>query len=90
MKKLADTISECGYIFGIHDQYRDYCYDAPDFSFDNAVENADRSHPYCSIWYGGPHTYLCSSVARDYVRRNYDTFGELGINIGSAYLDQCR
>ena len=24
MKKLADTMHECGYMFGIHDQYRDY------------------------------------------------------------------
>ena len=24
MKSLADAMHECGYLFGIHDQYRDY------------------------------------------------------------------
>ncbi len=87
MRCLAETVQNCGYLFGIHDQYRDYYYDAPDFSFDNAVLNADGSHPYCSIWYGGPHTYLCSSAARDYVRRNYTAFDQLGIKIDGSYLD---
>ena len=28
MKELCDTIHECGYVFGIHDQYRDYYFRA--------------------------------------------------------------
>lgn len=87
MRELADTTTGCGYIFGIHDQYRDYYYDAPSFSFDNAVMYADGSHPFCSIWYGGKHSFLCSSVARDYVRRNYAMFEEMGIGIEASYLD---
>ena len=87
MRELADAVTGSGYIFGIHDQYRDYYYDAPSFSFDNAVMNADGSHPFCSVWYGGKHTWLCSSVARDYVRRNYAMFEELGIGVEAAYLD---
>ena len=31
MKSLADTIHDCGYLFGIHDQYRDYYMSAPSF-----------------------------------------------------------
>ncbi|MGN1345561.1 MAG: DUF5696 domain-containing protein [Eubacteriales bacterium] len=87
MRELADTTTGCGYLFGIHDQYRDYYYDAPSFSFDNAVTYADGSHPFCSVWYGGKHSWLCSSVARDYVRRNYETFENLGIGVEAAYLD---
>ena len=87
MRELAKTTSALGYIFGIHDQYRDYYYDAPDFSFENAVTEADGGHPYCAIWPGGKHTYLCSSVARDYVRRNYAMFEELDIPIEGSYLD---
>ncbi|GHV12836.1 hypothetical protein FACS1894219_06530 [Clostridia bacterium] len=60
---------------------------AEDFSFDSAIENADGTHPYCSIWYGGKHTFLCAGVARDYVKRNYERFKELGIKIEGAYLD---
>lgn len=87
MRELAKTASSLGYIFGIHDQYRDYYYDAPDFSFDNSVVEADGGHPYCAIWPGGKHSYLCSSVARDYVRRNYAMFEEMDIPIEAAYLD---
>ncbi len=87
MKRLADTARELGYIFGVHDQYRDYYYDAPSFSMDNAVQILDGSHPFCSVWYGGKHSYLCASLAPDYVRRNYDEFERLGIDVQAAYLD---
>lgn len=87
MKALSDTCRELGYRFGIHDQYRDYYYDAPDFDMENAVQNEDGSHPYCDIWYGGKHTWLCSKLAPEYVRHNYDQFSELGIRIDGTYLD---
>ena len=87
MKALSDTCERLGYFFGIHDQYRDYYYDAPDFSMENAVQYEDGSHPYCDIWYGGKHTWLCSKLAPEYVRRNYDTFEKLGIRIDGTYLD---
>lgn len=87
MKALSETARCLGYIFGIHDQYRDYYYDAPSFSMDSAVENLDGSHPFCSVWYGGPHSWLCASLAPEYVRRNYDEFERLGIVIEGSYLD---
>ncbi len=87
MKRLADTARELGYIFGIHDQYRDYYYDAPSFDMNNACENIDGSHPFCSVWYGGPHSWLCATLAPEYVRRNYDEFERLGITIEGSYLD---
>lgn len=87
MKELADTCRSLGYVFGIHDQYRDYYYDAPSFDLDNAVMYEDGGHPFCSIWHGGPHSYLCSKLAPEYVKRNYDTFEKFGIKIEGAYLD---
>lgn len=87
MRRLSDTCRSLGYKFGIHDQYRDYYYDAPSFSLDNAVVNEDGSHPYCDVWYGGKHSYLCQALAPQYVRRNYDTFERLGIRIDGSYLD---
>ncbi len=87
MKRLADTAVELGYIFGIHDQYRDYYYDSPGFDINCAIENIDGTHPFCSIWYGGPHSFLCATLAPEYVRMNYDKFAELGITIEGSYLD---
>lgn len=87
MKRLSETCRRLGYEFGIHDQYRDYYYDAPSFSFDNAILSADGTHPFCSIWYGGAHSYLCTSLVPEYIRRNYNEFERLGIKIEGAYLD---
>lgn len=87
MRMLSDTCRELGYAFGIHDQYRDYYYDGESFDLANAIENPDGSHPYCSVWYGGPHSYLCAMLAPYYVRRNYDEFERLGIKIEGSYLD---
>lgn len=87
MKALGEAVREAGFLFGIHDQYRDYYYDAPDFTLESAVQFADGNHPFCSVWYGGKHTFLCSAVAPDYVRRNYAHFRELGIELDGSYLD---
>ncbi len=87
MRELAQTTTSLGYIFGIHDQYRDYYYDADSFDLDNAVMKADGSHPYVCYWFGGKQTVMCPSLSRDYVRRNYQMFEELGIGIEAAYLD---
>lgn len=87
MKALGDTCRELGYLFGIHDQYRDYYHDTPGFTFDNAVQYFDGSHFHSDYWYGGAHTFLCSALAPDYVRRNYDEFERLGIELDGSYLD---
>ncbi len=87
MRKLSDAARALGYRFGIHDQYRDYYYDADSFDFNNAVHNIDGSTPFESTWYGGKQTMLCASLAPQYVRRNYDEFEQLGIRIDGSYLD---
>ncbi len=87
MARLAQAVNGCGYIFGIHDQYRDFYYDSPAFDMEKAVTKANGSHPYCSVWYGGSHSFLCSSFAPGFVRRNYARFEEMGIDVRAAYLD---
>ena len=87
MRLLQQTCTELEYMFGIHDQYRDYYYDAPTFSLDNAVQNLDGGHPFCSIWFGGKHSLLCAALAPDYVRRNYNTFENNGVRLDGSYLD---
>lgn len=87
MKKLSETTQKLGYLFGVHDQYRDFYLDGPDFSYDEATLKLDGKYPYKTYWQGGAHTYLCSTRAVDYVRRNYTEFDMLGIKIDSAYLD---
>ena len=87
MKRLSDACKKLGYIFGIHDQYRDYYYDNPDFTLDEGVIYKDGRRPFHTVWNGGAHTFLCSELAPAYVARNYDEFERLGIRIDASYLD---
>lgn len=87
LRRLQQTCTDIGYLFAVHDQYRDYYYDGASFSLDNAVTELDGGHPFCSIWFGGKHSYLCSALAPEYVRRNYNTFRDLDIKLDGSYLD---
>lgn len=87
MKLLADTCRDLDYIFALHDQYRDYYYTSPVYDPEKAVTQIDGSHPYCSIWDGGEHTFLCSSQALDFVKKTYTELFEHGIDVQGAYLD---
>lgn len=87
MAALSRTCRDMGYIFGVWDQYRDYYYDAPGFTLDNAVQNLDGSHYYDSHWHGGKQTALCALLAPSYVKRNYNEFERLGIVIEASFLD---
>lgn len=87
MRTLASTCRELGYIFALHDQYRDYYYSSPVFDMDKAVMNIDGSHPYCSIWDGGEHTFLCSSESLDFVKKTYSELESNGVDVQGAYLD---
>jgi Family of unknown function (DUF5696) len=47
MKRLADTSGEIGYIFTLHDQYRDYYIDAPSYDPQFAIHEEDTiSQPH--------------------------------------------
>ncbi|MDR2657380.1 MAG: DUF5696 domain-containing protein [Oscillospiraceae bacterium] len=87
LRSLADTARELGYMFGIHDQYRDYYLDAPTYDPDNAVRLADGTLFEMSRWAGGRQNYLCSALAPAYVRRNFNELIEHGIKLDAAYLD---
>lgn len=87
MKELADTIHECGYQFGIHDQYRDYYFAAKTFDRNFGCLQMDGTLPEHSRWAGGHQTYLCATQAPSYVKRNFSEIAENGINLDGAYLD---
>ena len=59
MKELADTMHECGYMFGIHDQYRDFYKAAPSFDENYACRLPDGSIPEHQRWAGLVHSHIC-------------------------------
>ncbi len=87
MKSLADTMHECGYLFGIHDQYRDYYLAAPSFDENYACRLPDGTIPRHQRWAGGPQSYLCATQAPYYVKRNFSELARHGIRLDGAYLD---
>ena len=87
MKSLADAIHECGYMFGIHDQYRDFYQAAPSFDENYACRLVDGTIPKHQRWAGGPQSYLCATQAPAYVKRNFSELKKNGISLDGAYLD---
>ncbi|MBP6963794.1 MAG: hypothetical protein KBC96_05235 [Armatimonadetes bacterium] len=87
MKRLADTCEKLGYVFAIHDQYRDYYHDAASYSESRTVLREDGSRPFESTWYGGHQSILCSSFAPGYVKRNHRALLDHGVRVRGAYLD---
>ena len=87
MKALSDTLRELGYLYGVHDQYRDYYLDAPTYDPENACRGADGSVYGHAIWAGGRQNYLCASLAPGYVKRNFTRLLDAGIGLQATYLD---
>lgn len=87
MKELADTMHECGYLFGIHDQYRDFYKSAKSFDENYACRLTDGTIPEHHRWAGGPQSYLCATQAPYYLKRNFAALFENGIGLDGAYLD---
>lgn len=87
MRALNQRLHQLGYQFCIHDQYRDYYFDGPNFELDLAVMLEDRSHPQHAFWAGGKQTYLCSQFAPRMVKRNFKILSDEGIELDGAYLD---
>ena len=87
MKELADTMHECGYLFGIHDQYRDFYKSAKSFDENYACLLTDGTIPEHHRWAGGPQSYLCATQAPYYLKRNFAALFENGIELDGAYLD---
>ncbi|MCH9276816.1 DUF5696 domain-containing protein [Bifidobacterium amazonense] len=87
MKALVDSCHEQGDLFGTHDQYRDYYFDARTFDRNNAIRLLDGTNPEQTIWAGGHQTFLCAELAPDYVRRNFAGIAANGVKLDCAYLD---
>lgn len=87
MRDLAKTVQSLGFQFGIHDQYRDYYFSAPSFDESYATRLEDGTIPTHANWAGGKQTYLCTTQALSYVKRNFSEIAENGIRLDGAYLD---
>lgn len=87
MKELSDTMKDLNYMFGIHDQYRDYYFDAPTFDKDFSCHRSDGTIMDEAIWAGGRQSLLCATQAPYYLKRNFEDLFKHGIQLEATYLD---
>jgi hypothetical protein len=87
LKALSETCGENGFLFGLHDQYRDYYLDAKTYDPQMAVHLANGALYGHAIWAGGRQNYLCPSLQPLYVRRNFEELLARGIALDASYLD---
>jgi uncharacterized protein DUF5696 len=84
---LAQTCEELGYVFALHDQYRDYYLDAKSYDERHTVVQENGQRYFGSTWYGGKQSLLCSRLALGHVTKNYRSILDHGIQVRGAYLD---
>ncbi len=87
LRLFANTCEEIGYLFAVHDQYRDFYFNAASFDERLVATRLDGSREEHSTWCGGPQTILSPRFAPEYVRRNHDWFAAQGVKVRGAYLD---
>ncbi|MCP4256509.1 MAG: hypothetical protein GY774_03160 [Planctomycetes bacterium] len=87
MKRFSNTCDQIGYVFAIHDQYRDYYLDAKSYDQRHTILDRKGNRPHGSTWYGGKQSILCSSLALGHVKKNYLSLLSHGVKVRGAYLD---
>jgi hypothetical protein len=87
LRELAESSAKQGILFALHDQYRDYYFDAASFDLALAVKGPGGEAPTGNWWLGGKQSILCATQAPSYVKRNYDMLAEHKIFPGGVYLD---
>ena len=87
LRRFADTCDELGYLFAVHDQYRDFYKNAVSFDYGLTITHLDGTRDEGSTWCGGPQAILNPRFAPGYVRRNHDQFAAHDVKVKGAYLD---
>lgn len=87
LRRFAETCERLGYLFAIHDQYRDYYRDARSYDDRHTLTDEHGARPQHRIWYGGRQSILCPSLAPGHVRKNHGALRAAGVKLDGAYLD---
>ena len=87
LKDLISSLHKHGDLVGLHDQYRDYYFDAKSFDPYYALMTKDHHIFEMTRWAGGHQSYLCASFAENYVKRNFNYLFHHGIFPDCSYLD---
>jgi hypothetical protein len=87
LKQFAEVCDQLGFLFAIHDQYRDYYLDARSYQDRHTLLEESGRRPSGSTWYGGRQSVLCPGLAPGHVRKNHRAILDHGVKLRGAYLD---
>ena len=87
LRELSRAAEECGYLFGLHDNYRDFYLDSPAFDWNLAVMREDGKRPRYTAWAGGPQSVLCARFALRFLKRTIGEMERHNVNLTAYYLD---
>ncbi|MCE5260190.1 MAG: DUF5696 domain-containing protein [Chloroflexi bacterium] len=85
--RFSRAAQKCGYLFGLHDQYRDYYLDSLAFQEKRTIKSQNGSWPHYSAWAGGPQSIICAKESMQYVRRTFTELLARGVVLTGSYLD---
>lgn len=87
LRELSLTAERLGFLFGLHDNYRDFYLDSPAFDESLTRKEANGKSPRYSVWAGGEQSELCAVVALPFVRRTFEEMKKHGVRLTASYLD---
>ncbi len=87
MKHFGDVCDSIGFVFAVHDQYRDYYHDAASYNERHTIIMENGERPFGNTWFGGDQSVLCPSLALGHVMKNHNEIHAHGVKLRGAYLD---
>ena len=87
VKAINEKCHEQGYLFALHQQYRDYYDRAAGYNDDHRVRHFDGSRWLGNYWCGGYNGFICNRFSPEFVRRNNRYFAAAGLQLDGTYLD---
>ena len=87
MRQVSEAATRHGFLFGVHEQYRDFFYSSPFWSEERTRKDSRRDSPRHSYWAGGTQSILCPDLMLDFVKMNVQQLRDQHIQLNATYQD---
>ena len=87
MRQVSEAAVRNGFLFGVHEQYRDFFYSSPFWSEERTRKDSRRDSPRHWYWAGGTQSILCPALMLDFVKMNVQQLRDQHIQLNSTYQD---
>jgi len=87
MRRVSETARRLGFLFGTHEQYRDFFYSSPFWSEDLTRKDSRRDSPRHAYWAGATQSILCPRLMLDFVKMNVQQLRDQHVWLDATYQD---